>query len=189
MAMSRCPPPKTITAIGDRSLLFGPGRRTAIQIPPATQPGRRCALRRRIRTTLPVTRSKAESAPKCSNRYLAPTGLAFRTVALNSLPEARAAIQHRCCAPIATSPKRPPRTRFRAFSLDSISGNRSKKERNTVEKSASAPPPTTSGLCPEARIEVSPVLAEWFVLYSRQITAPCKEVTSISRKHPPETLA
>ena len=27
--MSRCPPPKTITAIGDRSLLFGPGRRTS----------------------------------------------------------------------------------------------------------------------------------------------------------------
>src|SRR5262249_33770643 len=37
---------------------------------------------------------------------------------------------------------------LRAFSLDSISGNRSKKERNTVEKSASAPP-TISGLCPE----------------------------------------
>src|SRR5215467_7810122 len=40
MAMSRCPPPKTITAIGDRSLLFGVGRRTAIRTRPATQPGR-----------------------------------------------------------------------------------------------------------------------------------------------------
>src|SRR5215472_7070301 len=33
MATSRCPPPKTITAIGDRSLLFEPGRRMAIRTP------------------------------------------------------------------------------------------------------------------------------------------------------------
>jgi hypothetical protein len=34
---------------------------------------------------------------------------------------------------------------FSGILIGSISGNQSKKERNTVEKSASAPPPTTSG--------------------------------------------
>src|SRR5215468_3817913 len=38
---------------------------------------------------------------------------------------------------------------FRASSLGSISANRSKKEPSMVEKSASAPPPITSGLCSE----------------------------------------
>ena len=81
MATSRCPRPKTITAIGDRSPPFGPGRRTAIRTRPVTRPGRRCAQPRRTRTMPPVTRSKEEPVPKCLSRYLAPTGSASRTVA------------------------------------------------------------------------------------------------------------
>ncbi len=63
---------------------------------------------------------------------------------------ALAAMRRRYSARIPISPRRQPRTRIRASSLGFTSANRSKKGPNTVEKLASVPPISTSGLCTES---------------------------------------
>jgi hypothetical protein len=57
--------------------------------------------------------------------------------------------QMRCGGHTPVSPRRRPRMRIRASSSGSTSANRSKKGPNTVEKLASVPPISTSGLCTE----------------------------------------
>src|SRR6185503_1572105 len=60
-------------------------------------------------------------------------------------------MRRRCSARIPASPRQRPRMRIRASSSGFTSANRSKKGPHTVEKSASVPPISTSGLCTELR--------------------------------------
>ena len=104
-------------------------------------------------------------------------GVSFQDCGVKLPSEAPAAIRHPCSAPIAASPKRLRRMRFRASSLDSISANRSKKERNTVEKLASAPPLATSSLCAKVGLAIcvssaSPEIRRYSRLPRRSLFLP-----------------
>lgn len=86
---------------------------------------------------------------RCSSSSPALIEFTSRTVARRCLPVAPAAIRHQCCARIPRSPRRQPKTRFRASSLGSTSAKRSRKGLNTAEKLATVPQICTSALSTE----------------------------------------